>query len=104
MVRPGKMLQRELLMPDIEAGSSYTPVAKGFHWFMAAIWIAAWIIGFTAVHGGESLNPDHVTTILHKSIASTVVFLTALRLAWRFWNPVPPLPATVPARGIWTGR
>jgi cytochrome b561 len=82
-------------MQQIEVGSNYTPTAKGFHWIMALIWIAAWIIGFVAVHGGESWNPNHSLTFLHKAIASTVVFLTALRLAWRLTHRAPALPATM---------
>ncbi|SDG59040.1 MULTISPECIES: cytochrome b [unclassified Duganella] len=75
--------------------SSYHPAAKFQHWLMAAIWIGAWVIGFIAVHFRDELNPHHQLTFLHKAIASTVLFLTAVRIAWRITNPVPALPATM---------
>lgn len=82
-------------MSQDPTGANYTPVAKGFHWLMALIWIAAWLIGFAAVHGGEALNPDHKLTFLHKAIASTVIFLTALRVVWRLTHRPPALPETM---------
>ncbi len=71
---------------------SYTPTAKGFHWLTAVIWIGAWLVGVTAAH---VWNPNHQMTALHKAIASTVLFLTVLRLLWRFTHRPPPLPASV---------
>lgn len=84
-------------MSEIQPAVSYTPVAKLFHWGMALVWIAAWGIGFTAAHGGKSLNPEHVLTFLHKAIASTILFLTVLRLLWRFGHRPPILPETMSA-------
>lgn len=78
-----------------QASASYTPVAKGFHWIVALIWIAAWTLGFTAAHGPEAINPDHVLTGAHKAIASTVIVLTALRLLWRLTHRPPALPETM---------
>jgi cytochrome b561 len=75
--------------------SSYHPAAKFQHWLMAAIWIAAWLIGFIAVHFRDDFNTHHQLTFLHKAIASTVLFLTAVRIAWRLTHPVPPLPASM---------
>jgi cytochrome b561 len=82
-------------MSEIQPTVSYTPVAKLFHWGMALLWIAAWAIGFTAAHGGKALNPDAILTILHKSVASTILFLVVLRLFWRFGHRPPSLPETM---------
>jgi cytochrome b561 len=79
-------------MSQIQAGASYTPTAKAFHWLMAVIWICAWAIGITAAH---IWNPDHQLTVLHKSVASTVLFLTVLRLLWRFTHRPPALPSSM---------
>jgi cytochrome b561 len=79
-------------MSQVQPDVSYTPVAKGFHWLMAAIWICAWLVGVIAAH---IWNPDHQLTALHKEIASTVLFLTALRLLWRFTHRPPALPGTI---------
>jgi FMN-dependent NADH-azoreductase len=43
----------------------------------------------------DELNAHHQLTFLHKAIASTVLFLTALRIVWRITHPTPPLPATM---------
>ena len=79
-------------MSELQPGSSYTPVAKGFHWLMAILWIGAWALGFISAHGAKVLNPDHVLTFLHKSVASTIVFLTLLRVIWRIGHRPPALP------------
>lgn len=73
----------------------YHPLSKFQHWLMAMIWIAAWIIGFIAVHFRDALNAHHELTILHKALASTVVFLTVLRIVWRWKHPVPALPSSM---------
>jgi cytochrome b561 len=82
-------------MSEIQPAVSYTPVAKFFHWGMALLWIAAWALGFTAAHGGKALNPDFILTFLHKAVASTIVFLTVLRLFWRVGHRPPVLPGTM---------
>lgn len=74
---------------------AYTPTAKALHWLMAAIWIAAWILGFCAVYLRDSLNPHHGLTITHKALASTLLFLIVLRVAWRLTHPAPALPDTM---------
>lgn len=77
------------------AAPGYHPLSKLQHWLMAAIWIAAWIIGFIAVHFRDALNPHHGLTFLHKAMASTVIFLTLLRIVWRWKHPAPALPSSM---------
>jgi cytochrome b561 len=74
---------------------AYHAVSKFQHWLMALIWIAAWGIGFVAVHLRDDFNGHHQLTFLHKAIASTVLFLTALRIVWRMTHPAPALPASM---------
>ncbi|MBE7197613.1 MAG: cytochrome b [Parafilimonas terrae] len=71
---------------------SYNPTAKALHWLMAAIWITAWFLGVSAVYMREAWNPHHGLTITHKALASTLLFLVVLRVAWRLTHPVPSLP------------
>ncbi len=78
--------------------ASYNTVAKLFHWIMAVIIIAAWIIGF---YSGQFLsysdpgsNKGDVIT-LHKQIASTVMFLVTLRLLWRLGHATPGFPPSM---------
>lgn len=70
----------------------YTDTAKWLHWGMAAIWIVSWGIGIAATHWRDELNPDHGLTILHKALASTLLFLVVARVAWRLTHPAPALP------------
>jgi len=73
----------------------YHPLSKFQHWLMALLWIAAWVIGIVAVHWRDALNAHHELTILHKALASTVIFLTLLRIVWRWTHPAPALPASM---------
>ncbi|MFK0344240.1 cytochrome b [Pseudomonas asiatica] len=77
------------------AGTSYTPVAKGFHWVSGLIWIAAWWVGLVAVHWRDELNQEHSLTFLHKALASILIFLVMLRVAWRLTHTAPRLPNTM---------
>jgi len=74
---------------------SYTSTAKWFHWGMAAIWIASWCVGILATHWRDEFNADHGLTILHKAMASTLLFLIVLRVAWRLVHPAPDLPGSM---------
>ncbi|WP_406741507.1 cytochrome b [Acinetobacter lanii] len=73
----------------------YTRTAQVLHWLMALIFIVAWIIGF---YSGNFLSYDadgsfkgQVIT-LHKNIATTIIFLVAIRIFWRYTHPAPKLP------------
>lgn len=72
----------------------YTSTAKWLHWAMAAIWLCAWLLGLSAVHW-HSINADHRITLLHKALASTVLVLVVVRVAWRLAHPAPALPASM---------
>ncbi|MCQ9156172.1 cytochrome b [Acidomonas methanolica] len=77
----------------------YSSVARWLHWLMAAIIIPVWCIGFT---GGE-LIPDTERDVrkwvigLHKELATTIIILVVLRLAWRAGHVPPQLPGFIPA-------
>ena len=79
-------------MPAEPIETGYNPVSKLLHWSMAAIWIAAWGLGVMAVYLRDLINTDHGVTIAHKAIATTILFLVVLRVAWRLTHPAPPLP------------
>ena len=74
---------------------SYTATAKWLHWSMALIWIAAWLVGLVAVHWRDEFNPQHQLTFLHKAMASTLIFLIVLRIAWRLTHAAPAMPNTM---------
>ncbi|OTG59165.1 cytochrome b [Acinetobacter sp. ANC 3903] len=73
----------------------YTRTAQMLHWLMAAIFIAAWGIGF---YSGNFLSYEVDGSFkgqvisLHKNIATTIIFLVLIRIFWRYTHPVPALP------------
>lgn len=81
--------------PAANPATDYTGTAKFLHWLMAGMWIAAWILGIIAVYWRDEFNPDHSITVLHKTIASALLFLIVVRVAWRWTHPAPPLPASM---------
>lgn len=80
-----------------QAEHSYTVTAKILHWLMAVLWIVIWGVGFTAVHWREVYNHNFQLTFLHKALASTILFLTILRIIWRLGHTPPAWPATMSA-------
>ena len=72
----------------------YGAVAQLFHWAIVALVITQFVLALWV----EGLSPIRKigSSATHKSIGITILGLALLRLAWRFFNPVPPLPAGVP--------
>ncbi|MCM5555221.1 cytochrome b [Pleomorphomonas sp. NRK KF1] len=75
----------------------YSPVAKLFHWLMAAIIVVAWFVGYyggAVLHYGvsDAETAQKIWAItLHKSIATTTLFLIVGRLIWRAYHRPPAL-------------
>lgn len=72
----------------------YGAVAQLFHWAIVALIITQFVLALRA----KGLSPVAKIGILatHKSIGITILGLALLRLAWRLFNPVPPLPPGAP--------
>ena len=72
----------------------YGAVAQLFHWAIVALIITQFVLALRA----KGLSPVAKIGILatHKSIGITILGLALLRLAWRGFNPVPPLPPGAP--------
>lgn len=75
---------------------SYGSVTKTLHWLIALLIIAMLIIGFVMTSLPEG-STQHDLVAWHKSIGMIILFLMVIRLGWRFANPPPLLPATVPS-------
>jgi cytochrome b561/polyisoprenoid-binding protein YceI len=76
--------------------NDYTPAAKGLHWLITLIIFVLFPLGwvmddFTGLQKFQAFN-------LHKSLGLTVLALMVLRAVWRFFHPVPELPASIPER------
>jgi cytochrome b561 len=72
----------------------YGAMAQLFHWVIVALIVTQFVLAKRA----EGLSPVAKIGILgtHKSIGITILGLALLRLTWRLFNPVPPLPAGAP--------
>ena len=80
--------------------TGYGAVAQILHWGILALVVALYWIGWRM--DDLPLGPEKIQTFnLHKSIGVTVLTLAVVRLAWRLFNPPPPLPAGMP---VWEQR
>jgi cytochrome b561 len=78
-------------MPIQDSHGRYTAVAQAFHWIIAGLIVTQFVFGYMQ----EDLPLGmHKLALLarHKSFGMTVLTLAVLRLAWRLFNPPPPLP------------
>ena len=83
--------------------STYTPVARGLHWLMAALIAGLLILGIYM--SDLPLSPDKLQLYAwHKWAGASVFLLVWLRLAWRLGHPPPPLPATLSRRMQWAAH
>lgn len=70
--------------------------AKALHWTIAALVIAQVTLGLLAINW--RLSPTKLDLyVWHKSTGMLILVLMIARVAWRLANPVPALPAAVPA-------
>ena len=81
----------------------YGVIAQLFHWASVALIITQFVLANKAE--GLPLGPAKIATLAtHKSIGMTVFGLAILRLIWRWFNPVPGMPATTPAWQRWAAH
>lgn len=72
----------------------YGGLAQALHWSIAALVVTQFALAYAAA--GLPLGIERLILMArHKSVGMTILMLTVLRLAWRIWNPPPPLPASV---------
>ncbi len=69
----------------------YTRTAMVFHWLVALLIVAQFLIIWTV--GGLPASAERPMINLHKSIGLTVLGLAVMRALWRYANPPPPMPA-----------
>lgn len=88
------MEQMKPLLPR-EAADRYGLVAILLHWAIAFAIIALLAMGAVMVRltPGSSLQLEVYQ--FHKSLGIAVLALTSVRLAWRLFDPPPPLPANL---------
>ena len=77
------------------SASEWGSVHKLLHWLVALAVVGLVIVGWIMDELPNS--PDKIRIYaLHKSFGLTVLVLVVLRLAWRWSNPRPALPPTMP--------
>ncbi|AYD00125.1 cytochrome b [Neorhizobium sp. NCHU2750] len=81
---------------------NFSSTAKVLHWLMAVIILVAWVVGYYSgsmlhygVSDGETAQKIWAIN-LHKSIATTTLFLIVGRIIWRAYHR-PPEAADTPA-------
>jgi cytochrome b561 len=73
----------------------YGLIAQLFHWAIVALIITQFALANKAE--GLALGPAKIATLAtHKSFGMTVFGLAVLRLIWRWFNPIPEVPASTP--------
>lgn len=80
-------------MRPIPLCPTYPPTLRALHWLMAAVIVAAWMLGMRT---GFFEGPPHGAAVgLHIAVASSVLVLLPLRLLLRATSGVPALPAAM---------
>lgn len=70
----------------------FSATAQVLHWATAVMVLTMLAVGAAMV---ASLDRYHALIALHRPLGLAVLALVAVRLAYRLWNPPPPLPASV---------
>ena len=77
-----------------EAETRYNGVAQAFHWAVAILIAANFIIADIMEELPRGLEKVEMYN-LHKSIGLSILALVILRLIWRHMKPPPPLPEQI---------
>jgi cytochrome b561 len=76
--------------------TQYGALARFFHWAIAILVIVTIPIALTMLRVGEG-PLQNLLFVVHESLGLSIFVLAILRVVWRFVEPPPPLPASVPA-------
>lgn len=81
--------------------TGYTATARALHWIVALIVLGMIPAGKIMVEEGLARGLQDALFLFHKNAGVIVLLLMIVRLVWRWLNPPPPLPASVP---VWQAR
>ncbi|PTE21687.1 cytochrome B [Cereibacter changlensis JA139] len=76
--------------------TGYTATARALHWIVALIVLGMIPAGKIMVEEGLPRGLQDALFLFHKNAGVIVLVLMIVRLVWRWLNPPPPLPASVP--------
>lgn len=77
----------------LRGGGSYTEVAKGLHWLVAALVV----IQFATKLVPPGAMSEDALDAWHIAIGPTILLAMLVRLAWRATHTPPPTPTDIPA-------
>lgn len=75
----------------------YKAPARWLHWLVAALVLAMVPVGFLMVQQGLSRPFQNALFLFHKNMGVIVALIVLVRLLYRWRNPPPPLPASLPS-------
>ena len=78
---------------------AYTGVAKYLHWLVAGLIVLQFVLAELAEGAGDADELLRQLALLahHKSVGLTILLLALVRVGWRWYEPPPPLPSTMPS-------
>lgn len=79
----------------------YSAANQCLHWLTVVLMFAVLPVAWIAVAIPEDTKEFYYWLDVHKLIGLGILLVTAARIAWRFIDPAPPLPADV---GAWNRR
>jgi cytochrome b561 len=90
-------------MPIRNTTERWGSLSIALHWITVLLILSLVVVGFIMEDlPNTPLKRD--VYLLHKSFGLTVLFLTALRLGWRFVQPTPTLPPTMTRGQRWAAH
>jgi cytochrome b561 len=81
----------------------YNTTAKILHWSIAGMVVVQFVLATLADNASSDLREIALLTN-HKSVGITILALAVARIIWRFMNPPPALPATLPKWQVTASR
>lgn len=87
-----------------ENAQRYSTTAIALHWITAVLVLALIGLGLYMTDIPRGTPERSFFYNLHKSIGLTTALVVLLRLWWRYRNPPPPLPASVPGWQVQASR
>ena len=80
----------------MSSAAAYKPVAKVFHWVTALLVLLTIPVALIMTTPGIERSLQDPLFLFHKNIGVVLLVLVAARLAYRLFNPPPPLPHDMP--------
>ena len=93
-------------MNTAHTNKSYTSTAKLLHWLVAGLVVVQFVLANLAERAEDADDAVGELALFanHRSVGITILVLIIIRLLWRWQNPVPRLPESMPRWQITASR